>query len=166
MIYLFYSFIYHKNSERYSRILYLRKMAQEYVNTLRRYYNAIPLNRKYFVNSIIDRFNPKMIKENNYIKAVMHNETSYLLNKDQELKICLMKNKKEIHDNNILLYVLIHEMTHMGSIEIGHNDEFISNFKWFLTFLTDMGKYIPYDFSKNPILYCGKIYVSENQYYV
>lgn len=164
-IYWFTEFHSHLYFERKMKIRYLRECATTYVGTLRTNYDKVPEEKKYFADAIIERYRPHIITENSFINAKIRNETSYLQNKRDSLKICLMQDKNKLHDDNILKYVLIHEITHMGSIEVGHDEEFANNFKWFLTFLTDAKVYVPYDFSKNPVKYCGKINVRENQYY-
>ena len=84
------------------------------------------------------------------------NLTSYSVNKGEELSVCL-KSKKEnkLHDQNLLMYVLIHEMGHMGCPEIGHGDLFKKVFKMFTEEAVKIGIYNYQDYSKNPVEYCG-----------
>ena len=60
-----------------------------------------------------------------------------------------------IHDNNTLLYVAIHELAHVFSDATGHGDEFVDKFKFLLQISKKNNIYIPSDYSKNPIEYCG-----------
>lgn len=84
------------------------------------------------------------------------NLTSYSVNKGEELSVCL-KSKKEnkLHDQNLLMYVLIHEMAHMGCPEIGHGDLFKKVFKMFAEEAVKIGVYTYQNYSKNPVEYCG-----------
>lgn len=90
---------------------------------------------------------------NNWDKGITIKETgnmeadaAYVINK-QYMSICLKDFVKTINleNLNLLTYVGIHELAHIMSNEIGHGDEFKSNFK----FLLDYSKKINY---KDPIL--------------
>ena len=52
---------------------------------------------------------------------------TYVVNKGEKMVICTRssKNDKNIHDKNLLIFVVIHELTHMLFDKItGHNGEF------------------------------------------
>lgn len=84
--------------------------------------------------------------------------TSYTLNKGELMVICLRKKLLEtIHDFNIIFYVCIHELAHIASNSIGHNDEFKSNFKFLLKEAIKLKLYTPVDYRKYPINYCGMV---------
>jgi len=79
----------------------------------------------------------------------MEPEAAYVINK-QYLSICLKnfcnsKNcQKYTLDNiNLLTYVGIHEMAHIMSEEIGHGDEFKTNFKYLLDYSKKLKLYDP-----------------------
>ena len=56
--------------------------------------------------------------------------TSFSVNKGEELSICLNSRKTgELHDINLLMYVIIHEMAHFACPEIGHGPLFQKIFK-------------------------------------
>ena len=82
--------------------------------------------------------------------------TSYSVNKGEELSICL-KDKKtnDLYDINLLMYVVIHEMSHFACPEIGHGLLFQKIFNKFTLVAIDIGLYINEDYNKNPINYCG-----------
>ncbi len=82
--------------------------------------------------------------------------TSYSVNKGRELSICLRSKKtNQLHDINLLMYVVIHEMAHMGCPEIGHGNLFKKIFKFFIeeSIKIDIYKYT--DYGNNPVEYCG-----------
>lgn len=84
------------------------------------------------------------------------NLTSYSVNKGEELSICLKSKKtNKLHDSNLLMYVLIHEMAHMGCPEVGHGDLFKKVFKKFAEEAIKIGIYNYDDYNKNPVEYCG-----------
>lgn len=84
------------------------------------------------------------------------NTSSYTLNKGELIALCVReKESKDIHDYELLKFVVIHELAHVASVSTGHNAEFIKNFKWLLEESQEAGIYVPVDYSKDPITYCG-----------
>ena len=84
--------------------------------------------------------------------------TSYSVNKGEELSICLQdKNTKELYDINLLMYVIVHEMSHFACSEIGHGDLFQKIFNKFLLVAMEINLYKKIDFVNNPVNYCGLI---------
>ena len=92
--------------------------------------------------------------------------SSYTINKGDLVAICLRHKKTNhpFHDNNTLLFVIIHEMAHITSISEGHNSEFVTNFKWLLQQAKSLGYYEPVNYKKSPITYCG-VKVTNNPYF-
>jgi predicted metal-dependent hydrolase len=85
--------------------------------------------------------------------------TAYSENK-RKLVLCLRKKtavggKYELHDENTVMYVVLHEMAHMMNDQWGHDLIFWKLFKFLLVNATEAGLYKPIDYSKNPIVYCG-----------
>jgi len=82
------------------------------------------------------------------------------------MHLCLrQKNqRKSLHDDNLLMFVIIHELAHIMSKSVGHNAEFYNNFKFLLKESVVMGCYKPVNFEKNPVKYCG-MNVTNNPYY-
>jgi hypothetical protein len=72
----------------------------------------------------------------------MENDAAYVINK-KNMSICLRQTPTggNLENIDILTYVAIHELAHIMSIEIGHGDEFIKNFKYLLEHSTNV-KYI------------------------
>ena len=69
-----------------------------------------------------------------------------------------------IIDDNTLMYVALHEISHICSKSIGHNDEFWSNFKFVIQEAKELGIYNPVNYKKNPARYCG-MNITDNPYY-
>ena len=115
------------------------------------------------VNRLVENFNPSTIKET----LATSEYTAYSENKGEKLAFCLNK-KKSNNDNlidpNTLTFVAIHELSHIMSATVGHNDEFWNNFKFLLDNAVDMGIYTPIDYKKNPKNYCG-MDITDNPYY-
>lgn len=118
-----------------------------------------------FFSRILKNYNPDTIFENDPKPG---DETSFVANKGDEFGICLRKkgiDQNQLHELNILKFVMLHELTHLGCISYGHNDEFWSSFKMVLSEAVESKLYIPYDYAipKNTINYCGLI-VKNNPY--
>ena len=67
-------------------------------------------------------------------------------------------------DLNTLTYVAIHELSHIASKSVGHNDEFWDNFKFLLIEAEKINIYTPVDYKKKPVKYCGST-IHDNPYY-
>ena len=84
--------------------------------------------------------------------------TAYSENKGRKIAFCL--NKKKDNDNNLidentLMFVAIHEMSHITTESIGHDKTFWDNFKFLLKEASLANIYIPVNFEQNPAKYCG-----------
>ena len=65
------------------------------------------------------------------------------------------KDDKKIHDKNLIMFVIIHELAHLASDTYGHNEEFMRNFRFLLQNALDMGYYQYINFMRSPKEYCG-----------
>ena len=84
--------------------------------------------------------------------------TSYSVNKGEELSFCLKSKKNnKLHDINLLMYVAIHEMSHIGCPEIGHGYLFKKIFKKFIQEAIDIKIYKYEDYAAHNVEYCGMI---------
>lgn len=86
------------------------------------------------------------------------NLTSYSVNKGEELSFCLKSKKTDnLHDINLMMYVAIHELAHIGCPEIGHGDLFKKIFKFFTEEAIKIGIYKKVNYSELPVEYCGMV---------
>ena len=86
------------------------------------------------------------------------NLTSYSVNKGEELSVCLKsKNDSKLHDINLLMYVIVHEMSHFACPEIGHGALFQKIFKKFIEVSIKLEIYSFKDYNNKPVEYCGMI---------
>lgn len=69
-------------------------------------------------------------------------QKSYTINKTK-IYLCLKDENDNYYDNNMLIYVLLHENAHCLSSSIGHNEEFNEIFEALLNEATDMGIFDP-----------------------
>lgn len=125
------------------------------------YSDGLAGNYRYFVYALINRYDGRKLAES----APTGVDTSYVTDKSRSLHMCLRDANYNFHDMETLKYVLLHEMSHMGTIEVEHSLEFTNNFRWLLHFLADRGLYVPVDYARYPVFYCNKINLNTNQYY-
>jgi hypothetical protein len=103
---------------------------------------------------LITRFNPDSLEEND----ISAQSTSYSENKGEKIVVC-MRDKTTppypLIEENTVMFVLIHEMAHLMTASIGHTPEFWTNFRKLLHDGIECGIYIPQNYTKNPVQYCG-----------
>ena len=106
-----------------------------------------------FPERIVVNFKPDRIMESTPDSKY----TSYSVNKGEKVVLCLRSrnSKEELVDENILMFVALHEMGHICTKSIGHTEEFWTNFKWLLQKSIEIKIYKKQDFRKEPKEYCG-----------
>jgi hypothetical protein len=125
-------------------------------------YCKIQFPEKENVKLLIENFNPKKIVET----LPTSKYTAYSENKGEKLAFCLnnSKNGNKLIDSNTLMYVALHEISHIASKSVGHTDEFWQNFKFFIEQAEILNIYKPIDYKKTPARYCG-MDITDNPYY-
>lgn len=84
--------------------------------------------------------------------------TSYSVNKGEELAFCLRSKKDgHLHNINLLMYVALHELAHVGCHEIGHTQLFKEIFEFYTKEAIKIGIYKYDDYDSNPVEYCGMV---------
>jgi hypothetical protein len=114
------------------------------------------------VKRLVAGFNPKKISETLPTSEL----TAYSENKGEKIAFCLnrTKNSTTLIDLNTLTFVAIHELSHIMSNTIGHQQDFWQHFKFLLENAKDAGIYKPVDYKKKPESYCGMT-ITDNPYY-
>ena len=115
------------------------------------------------VKRLINGYNPQKI----YETLPTSEFTAYSENKGEKLAFCLDTEKNSqgrLIDLNTLMYVALHEVSHIATKSVGHHDEFWQNFKFIITEAKEIQIYNPIDYKKNPARYCG-MNISDNPYY-
>ena len=115
------------------------------------------------VKRLVNGYNPRKI----YETLPTSEYTAYSENKGEKLAFCLdtEKNSKgRLIDINTLMYVALHEMSHIATKSIGHTTEFWDNFKFLITEAKVIGVYNPIDYKNEPARYCGMT-IGDNPYY-
>jgi len=112
---------------------------------------------------LVDGFNPKKVMET--LPTSEH--TAYSENKGEKLAFCLnsgKNNSNKLIDENTLTFVALHELAHIGTLEVGHTPTYWQNFKFILENAVDADIYVPVDYKKKPVGYCGMT-ITDNPYY-
>lgn len=94
--------------------------------------------------------------------AVENGFTSFTIDKEY-MHICLRTrdSSENLYDLNTLMYVVIHELAHMGNYDSrgnpieGHGLEFVEKFRFLLQQAVKLNIYTYQDYSKKPQEYCG-----------
>ena len=84
--------------------------------------------------------------------------TSYSVNKGEKVHLCLRQREgpnETLVDENVMVFVAIHEMAHAITSTIGHGPDFWNNFAWLLKQAEANGIYKYQDFKSHPVSYCG-----------
>jgi len=103
---------------------------------------------------LIKRYNPETLNENLETESYK----AYSLNKGEEIVICIRKDDNSlIKDKNTMIFVIIHELSHIMTKETGHPDIFWENMNILLKKSSEIGIYNLVDYQKYPIDYCGML---------
>jgi len=84
--------------------------------------------------------------------------TSYSVNKGEKIHLCLRQrtgNDERLVDENIMVFVSLHEMAHVITPSMGHGPDFWNNFGWLLKHAEANNIYKYQDFKAHPVSYCG-----------
>jgi predicted metal-dependent hydrolase len=137
----------------------------------------IEVNIKKFIDYVYsNKDNEDYVKNKEYIEQ-LHNRiknvvisessadssyTSYSVNKGEQLVFCLRsKYTNSLHDLNLLMYVVLHELSHVGCPEYGHGPLFKKIFAFFAECGIKCDVYKKIEFNKYPKEYCG-LMISES----
>ena len=108
-------------------------------------------------------YNPTKVKET--LPTSKH--TAYSENKGEKLAFCLAKNNDEndnLIDPNTLMFVALHELSHIANKSIGHGEDYWQTFKTVLHHAKNAGVYEPVDYKKYPKNYCSMT-INDNPYF-
>jgi predicted metal-dependent hydrolase len=105
------------------------------------------------INRLNDRFQPDNISE-----STPHEKyTSYSVNKGEKIVFCLRS--KDTHEQlvqeNIIVFVALHELAHVMTKSVGHTDEFWQNFQFILKIAVKNKLYVNTNYNETPVDYCG-----------
>ena len=99
----------------------------------------------------LNRYNPDTLSET--IPGSKY--TSYSINKGESIAICLRHKDNSFMEWNTIIFVALHEIAHILTVEEQHPPIFWKNMKFLLEQAEEIGLYVPVDYSKTPEEYCG-----------
>jgi hypothetical protein len=97
-----------------------------------------------------NNFDPDVIQE----RQLNSQYTSYTENKGQKIVLCL-RNEDQLAPLNLVMFVALHEFTHIVCDEYGHTDKFWQQFAMILQEAINIGVYVKQNYEKYPAEYCG-----------
>lgn len=154
----------YQNPEEAAAVLdYLNRNNIELLRHLRlKYKNDDLMSKK--VQFLLDNYNPEVIFEHIPIGT---KNTSFVVDKGESVGFCLrekISGKDLLHDKHTLMFVNLHELSHMYNITWGHERDFWQAFKFILKEAKEAGIHDPVNYSLSPIKYCG-LAVKYNPYF-
>ena len=135
---------------------HINQVTTELINFLYdKYKNSDNKRKKSVVTYLKNRYNVENLRESSPLN--IEKDTSYTINKGDIIAICIRSSKlfNQIHDTETLIFVVLHEITHISIESYDHPDEFWEVFKFILIEAEENGFYKSPNFSKNPQEYCG-----------
>jgi len=83
--------------------------------------------------------------------------TSYSVNKGEKIYFCLRQRstREELVQENVMMFVSLHELSHIMCESVGHTAEFWHTFAFVLREANNAGVYTQHDFAEDPAEYCG-----------
>ena len=111
-------------------------------------------NNKEGFKRLIGRFQPDNISES----TPNNKYTSYSVNKGQKIVFCLRAKGKPVEtlvEDNIIMFVALHELAHIMTVSVGHTEEFWENFRVLLRVAIKLKLYQDQDYASKPVDYCG-----------
>ena len=137
----------------------IKNDAQEAANLIAQIREKLVLLVQHLIKSFPNEDRTEQLKTNfkpDNIKEGIDdpNYTSYSINKGEQIVLCLRTNNK-LMDLNTMMFVVLHELSHICTKSVGHTPEFWENFKWILEEAINTGIYKKQEFKLNNVEYCG-----------
>ena len=107
-------------------------------------------------------FDPRKISE-----TLPNSDLTAFTENKNKMAFCLNKTKMDnddLIDEHTLMFVAIHELSHIMTNSIGHHQEFWVNFKFLLEGAKELGIHDPVDYKTHPQEYCG-MEITNSPYY-
>jgi predicted metal-dependent hydrolase len=111
------------------------------------------------IQTMIERFHPENMCESD----MRDSTTSYSENKGDRIVVCLRQKTQgyPLVEENTVMFVVLHEISHLMTFSIGHTPEFWANFRRLLNDAIGVGIYQNVNYSHTPVPYCG-IQITDN----
>ena len=161
-IYLLYQYHYYSKIEKIVSTVdnrdyevQIKNDAQEAANLIAQIREKLVLLVQHLIKSFPNEDRTEQLKTNfkpDNIKEGIDdpNYTSYSINKGEQIVLCLRTNNK-LMDLNTMMFVVLHELSHICTKSVGHTPEFWENFKWILEEAINTGIYKKQEFKLNNV---------------
>lgn len=113
---------------------------------------------KPYILQLKEKINNVVVKESSSNSVY----TSYTVNKGEQIIFCIRSksiskiiNSSNIHDINLVMYVALHEISHVACPEYNHTPLFKKIFRFICEEAIELGIYKKIDFGNTPREYCG-----------
>jgi hypothetical protein len=110
------------------------------------------------IRRMVTSYKTHHLKENfpeSYTSSGGKPDSSFTLNK-KDMSICLRDDDtKKFHNINEIMFVVLHELSHILNKTFNHPKLFWQNFKFLLYEANEIGIYIPIDYGKHNVKYCN-----------
>ena len=119
---------------------------------------------EHFIKRLTDNYDPATISES----SPSNEYTSYTINKGKKIVFCIRQKQPtgdkpsvfgcgNLVDTNVMMFVFLHELAHLGTCSIGHPPDFWCNMAFLLKVGEEMTPpiYTPLDIANSTIPYCG-----------
>jgi len=105
------------------------------------------------VQRLMEKFDPSSIVE----LEKNNSNTSYTINKGEKIVLCLRSkdDQEKLQDENTLMFVALHELSHIMTVMLNHPAEFWKNFKFILENAIELKIYRYVNYNEQPEPYCG-----------
>jgi len=124
-------------------LAYIRMNIMKLIEHIKR---SHPDKYQKYIHDLEEKFTDVSISENIYDFYY----TSYSVNKGEQLVFCMRSRKNNSndrrHDINLMMYVALHEISHIACPEYGHTELFKEIFSFITKSAIDIGIYTPIDF--------------------
>ena len=106
------------------------------------------------IQRLLDNYRPDSLSEN----TPNSEHTAYSENKGERVVFCLREKTagEPLMDLNTMTFVALHELSHLMTRTIGHDQEFWDNFRIILRIAIKNGIYQCVDYNMNMKVYCGQ----------
>ena len=124
------------------------------INTkLKKLIDSLDKDERDGIDRLKERYNPYRLTETEENSKY----TSYSLNKGEKIALCIRKKEDNIlfENENTVIFVAIHELSHIMTESVGHEKEFWDNMAFLLEKADKLNIYDPVDYNENNIDYCG-----------
>lgn len=103
-----------------------------------------------------------------FLEATPDSEhTSSTVNKGESIHMCLRQRDgtdESLVDENVMMFVALHEFAHVCTESVGHGPDFWNNFGWLLKEAEAMNLYRYTNFAAHPVNYCG-VHITDSPAY-